>query len=154
MDFSFSILIKPLKKLWSTVSYMFGDLKFEPKDIAFDKVRNSLCFSINICNSKNTKMYVKNIKISIVNKDGDDTESYKVFQHVRDEYQDNEKLRICEQFSACTVDNRDIFVAKRLFVDGITEEYVKDKNIYLEYDNHLNNHKKIEIKVSNNNSIL
>ena len=153
MDIPIGALIKPLKKLWDTVTYIFGDLKFEPKDIAFDKLNDYLIFSINICNNKNTKMYVKNIKMAIIDTDGN-VEYRKVFQHVRDGYNGNTGNRTYEQFSSCTVNDRDIFVAKRLIVDRLTEGYVKDKSIYLEYDNHKNNPKKIEIKTSNNNSIL
>lgn len=33
IEFSYNMIIKPLKKLWSTASYIFGDLKIEPKDV-------------------------------------------------------------------------------------------------------------------------
>lgn len=145
IEFSYNMIIKPLKKLWSTVSYMFGDLKIEPKDVNFDELRNHLCFSINVCNNKDTKMYVKNIKISIEDSNGQVVD-FKVYQYIREEVVGNINNKTYEQFSSCSVDKKDIFVAKRLLINVDSKKYIKNKDIYLEYDNHLNKHKKVKLK--------
>lgn len=149
MDIPFNFLIKQFKKLSETVNYIFGNIKFEPRLISFDELNKHMCFSINICNNKNVKMYAKNIRITIKDEYGN-TEYRRIFRLLSSEKVGNNTHNKCEQFSSCTIADRDIYVAKRLMINDVTKDYIKDKKLYIEYENHINKTKQIEVKIEEN----
>jgi len=148
MEMPFGSVVNFVKKSWSKLSFIFGNLEIEPKKLTFDKIKSCIYFSINLCNTKNTKLYIKNIGVVFVDEEGG-VEYYRaIFQHIGYEYLDKERVAKYEQFSSCTIDARDILVAKRLFINNITEEYLENKIIYLEYTNQMNKTKRLKLEIN------